>query len=80
MSADNYCVIKKKADGYYWGDFSASYDWDTPNDQLPDEEFTEGPFGTSDEAIDNAADDRYWEYGIELIPEEESSTEPQGTQ
>ena len=67
MSADNYAVVKKKKDGWYWGMFSDSLDRGTPNKELPDDEFDHGPFETDEEAENNAFDSCFLEYGVEVI-------------
>lgn len=65
MSADNFAVVRKKGDGYYWGSFSASYYWSN-NEPYPDNEFTHGPFETREAAEEDADSDEHMiEYGLE---------------
>lgn len=66
MSADNFVVIRKKDDGYYWGSFSASYWWHNEDEPFLDSDFTDGPFETEEEAEENAEEKlSYIEYGFE---------------
>jgi len=66
MSADNFVVVRKFEDGYYWGNFSASYWWQDNMGVYPDEDFTDGPFPT-EEAAEDDADQKLGiiEYGFE---------------
>jgi hypothetical protein len=65
MSADNFVVVRRRADGYYWGNFSASYWWGR-DEPYPDSSFVNGPFAT-EEAAENDADASLGiiEYGFE---------------
>lgn len=66
MSADNYAIVRKKEGGWYWGVFHASCDRDTPNEDHPDHLFDHGPFPSKEEAVNNAYEDRFLEYGVEV--------------
>ena len=65
MSADNFVLIRKKSDGfYYWGNFSMSYD-SGEDIKHEDNRFKYGPFATSAKAIQDAEEKlTYIEYGI----------------
>jgi hypothetical protein len=52
-STDNFVVIRKKENGYYWASLQAQY-WLKNNNPYPDKLFTDGPFNSYTEAIENA--------------------------
>ena len=64
MSADNVVIMKRKPDGIYWGDFSMSAEFH--GEKHKDSDFSQGPFKTGREAIDNAKKElSVIEYGFE---------------
>lgn len=56
MSADNYIVVRKFNDGWYWGMGFASDQYE--DDRLPDSQFRNGPFKSSEVAANHAEGDK----------------------
>ena len=68
MSADNYVLVRKLHNGYYWGNLSASYHWSL--DRVPNRDLRHGPFISADAAATNAKESlSIIEYGIEYDKE-----------
>ncbi len=67
MSADNFVVVRKFDDGWYWAmGFATNYvENDKPFEAIEPDQFVNGPFGTAEEAEEHASKDLgIIEYGI----------------